>query len=387
MKPSDANPGKVASITLVLSALALGLAACDSSDQASEAPAEPPSVAVAAASMQDIRRSFEFIGEVKAVDEVDMIARVSGFLDDKNVEDGARVEKGDLLFTIEKAPYQAALLSAKADVADAKAEAALKAADLLRDQDLYEKGHVSKAKLDATMAAKEKADAGVEASEASLTQAELDLSYTDMQAPFEGQIGRTAFSIGDVVGPSSGSIATLVRLSPVYVSFSISEKDLLGSVGKGGLDPETLKSLEDVPTVSVVLPTGETYKDTGSIVFVDNKVDPRTGTISMRAQFENDDIVLIAGTFVTVVLSQSETVRALTVPQAAIQRDQKGPFVLAVNSEEMVEQRHVELGDPTDDGFEVKSGLQEGERVIVQGLQKVRPGVPVNAVLGNNPGE
>ena len=366
----------------------LALTACDNDKSASnDAAPPPPSVVVSAASIQEIKRAFEFIGQVTAIDDVHLMARVSGFLEEKKVVDGASVETGDVLFVIEKAPYQAALTAGQADVANAEAEAALKKADLDRDQDLFKKGHVSQAKLDATQAGRDKALAGVASAKAALIQAELNLGYTDIKAPFAGRIGRSKYSVGDVVGASSEAIARLIRVAPVYVTFSITEKDYLTAVQDGGIDPKNLETAGRPLGVTLTLPNGKTHGEEGQIVFIDNQVDTKTGSIAVRAQFANADLVLVPGTYVTVVISQQEIVRALTVPQSAVQRDQKGPFVLAINAQEMVEQRYVKLGDAFETGFEVEEGLQEGERVIVQGLQKVRPGVPVNAVLDSKPVE
>lgn len=371
---------------LGLAVVGFVLAACEGEQAATgdQAP-PPPSVVVSAASMQEIRRAFEFIGQVTAIDDVHLMARVSGFLEEKRVIDGANVAEGDVLFVIEKAPYQAALTAAEADVANAEAEAALKKADLDRDQDLFEKGHVSQAKLDAARAGRDKALAAVASAKAAVTQSELNLGYTDIKAPFAGRIGKTEYSVGDVVGSSSEPIARLIRVAPVYVTFSITEKDYLTAVQEGGIDPKNLQTAGRPLGVTLTLPNGKTHGEEGEIVFIDNQVDAKTGSITVRARFANEDLVLVPGTYVTVMISQSEVINALTVPQAAVQRDQKGPFVLAINAQEMVEQRHVKLGDATETGFEVQEGLQEGERVIVQGLQKVRPGVPVNAVLDGQP--
>ncbi|SDU11236.1 membrane fusion protein, multidrug efflux system [Stappia sp. ES.058] len=372
-------------------AIAIGLAgalgACSPSEEASAPKAPPPSVTVAAAVSQDVRQSAEFVGQIAAVDNVNLISRVSGFLDSKKVPDGATVKSGDLLFTIERAPYEAALASAKAEAARAEAEAALKAADLERDKDLFDKGHVSKAKYQATLAAKEQAEAAVDAAKAAVTQANLNLSYTDIHAPFDGQLGKTNFSVGDVVGPTSGPIARLVRTAPMYVSFSISEKDYLDAVRSTGGSPENLKESGKQPDIHILLPNGQRYKEDGKIVFIDNSVDPATGTIAIRGQFPNADRLLVAGTFVTVVIEAGESAKEIVIPQSAVQRDQSGPFVLAVGSQENVEQRHVELGEQIDTKFVVKSGLQVGERVITEGLQKVRPGVSVNAVLADDKSE
>lgn len=366
--------------------IALVLSGCsDDSKKKAETP-PPPSVSVAAAHNKEINQSTNFVGQIAAVDQVGLLARVSGFLEKKAVKDGAVVKQGDLLFTIEKQQYQAALEKAQADLASAKADAALKAADEKRDKDLFEKGHVSEAAYEATQAQKQQADASVQAADAAVKEADLNLSYTDISAPFPGQIGKTTFSVGEVVGPSSGALANLVRLDPVYVNFSVSESQYLNAVKTHGIDPTDLDPSK-TPAVTLTLPNGETYGETGQIVFIDNQVDPKTGTISFRAEFKNADSRLISGTYVTVIIAAPQKTKALLIPQAAVQRDQKGPFVLVVNAQETVENRPIDLGDTVGTDYIVKSGLQEGERVIVQGLQKVRPGVPVNAVLADAPAE
>ncbi|WP_417773240.1 efflux RND transporter periplasmic adaptor subunit [Stappia sp.] len=361
------------------------LSACSPSDDTAAPKAQPPTVSVAAAVEQDVRQSVEFVGQIQAIDDVQILARVSGFLETKNVADGAMVKKGELLFTIEKTSYEAAVASAEADLANTKASAALQAADLERDTDLYQKGHISKAKFDATNASKEQADANVDASQARLKTAELNLSYTKISAPFDGQISKTAFSVGDVVGPTSGPITRLVSKAPVYVNFAISEKDYLDTMQGGGKAGDMVA--ENVPDVHLVLPNGEKYGENGEIVFIDNAVDSRTGTISIRARFVNKNLLLVPGTFVTVVIEAAKGQKALVIPQAAIQRDQRGAFVLAVNDKNLVEQRYVELGQQVDTNFVVTKGLQQGERVITLGLQKVRPGVPVQTAPDAKPVE
>ena len=355
----------------------LGLAAC--SDDTPKTAPEPPSVSVVGIQSKEIRQSASFVGQVSAVDQVGLVARVSGYLEKQLVKDGSVVETGELIFQIEKQEYEAALQKAKADLASAKADAALKAADELRDKDLFEKGHVAKAAYQATVAQRAQADASVLAAEAALSQAQLNLSYTDIKAPFPGQIGKSAYSVGEVVGPTANPLATLIRLAPVYVNFSVSEAQYLDALKTHGFDPEKLEPSK-TPDLSLVLPNGDRFTEKGEIVFIDNQVDARTGTISFRGQFENASKKLLAGTYVTVIIEAPVQTKALMVPQAAVQRDQRGSFVLVVNAQSTVEQRYVELGEQVDGDYAVKTGLQEGERVVVQGLQKVRPGVPVQAV-------
>ncbi|WFE87424.1 efflux RND transporter periplasmic adaptor subunit [Roseibium porphyridii] len=371
----------IAGVTAVI------LAGCSDSSQQTEAPAAPPpAVTVAKVTSQDVRESARFVGQIAAVDQVDLIARVSGFLEDKSVPDGSVVKQDDLLFTIEKAQYEAELTKAKADVASAKADSALKAADEKRDKDLLEKGHVSEAAYEATLAQKQQAEASVEAAQSALQQAELNLSYTNVSAPFPGQIGKSTYSVGEVVGPTTQPLAKLIRLAPVYVNFSVSEAQYLDAVKTHGIKPADI-SPDESPDISLVLPNGETYGEKGKIVYIDNQVDPTTGTISFRGQFQNEDVRLLAGTYVTVVLEAPKTETALVVPQAAIQRDQQGAFALAVTSDKKVEQKYVELGQQIETNFVVTKGLAEGDEVIIEGLQKVRPGVEVTPDLAAKPAE
>lgn len=373
---------------LLLAAAALSLlAACSDDSKQAEAPAAPPpSVTVAKVTSQDVRQSESFVGQIAAVDQVDLVARVSGFLEDKAVPDGSFVKQDDLLFTIEKAEYEAQLTKAKADVASAKADAALKAADEKRDKDLLDKGHVSEAAYEATLAQKQQAEASVEAAQSALQQAELNLSYTDISAPFPGQIGKSTFSVGELVGPNTSSLAKLIRLAPVYVNFSVSEAQYLNAVQTHNISPADL-SPDEAPSISLVLPNGDKYGETGKIVYIDNEIDATTGTISFRGQFENKDVRLLAGTYVTVLLEAPNTETALVVPQAAIQRDQQGAFALAITSDKKVEQKYVELGQQIGTNFVVTNGLAEGDEVITEGLQKVRPGVEVDPVLASQPAE
>ncbi|XHC11978.1 efflux RND transporter periplasmic adaptor subunit [Labrenzia sp. ac12] len=362
------------------------LAACSDDSQKAAPAAPPPSVTVAKIASQDIRQSARFVGQVAAIDQVDLMARVKGFLEEKAVPDGSVVNKNDLLFTIEKAQYQAALTKAKADLASAKADAALKAADEKRDRDLRDKGHLSEAAYEATLAQKQQAEASVEAAQSSLQEAELNLSYTDISAPFDGQLGKTTYSVGEVVGPTTNSLASLISLAPVYVNFSVSEAQYLNAVKTHGINPADIQP-DESPDLKLVLPNGQDYNEKGKIVFIDNQVDTATGTISFRGQFDNKDIRLISGTYVTVVLEAPKTETALVVPQAAIQRDQEGAFALAITSDKKVEQRYVTLGQQEGTDFVVSKGLKEGDEVIIEGLQKVRPGVVVNPVLASKPAE
>ena len=362
-------------------AVLLGLVACDDgSDGDAEAPkAEPPVVSVAGISSKDIVKTSEFIGSVEAVDDVDMIARVEGFLQDVLVEDGANVKEGDLLFKIEPDKFVAEKARAAADLAQSVAKLALADIELERDTKLLASETIAQSRFDATKATRDAEAAIVDAKKADLEQAELNLTYTEIHAPFDGRIGKTPYSVGDLVGPSSMPLAKLVRVSPVYVNFSLSEGDYIRAVERLGGNTTDVLTRENSPPVHISLPSGEVFEETGWLVFVDNEVDPTTGTIALRAQFDNARGLLVPGTFVNVAIDSKKATTKLLVPQAAVQRDQKGDFVLVVGADGLVEQRYITTGQQVETDFVVEDGLQEGESVIIEGLQRVRPGVPVNA--------
>jgi membrane fusion protein (multidrug efflux system) len=379
--PSSVGKAVRAKFSMVLAFGALFLVVGCDGETGNSGPAQPPSVVVATAFTKEIRSSAEFVGKVEAIDDVDLIARVGGFLDKKLVQDGAFVSRGDLLYQIEKAEYKAALASAEAELAKAKSELDLKNTELTRQQGLFQKGHVSKAKIDASTAARDQAKAGVLAAAASLEKAKLHLAYTDITAPFTGRLGRSTYSVGDVVGPTTQPLARLTRVAPVYVNFSVSERDILQAAERVGGAIRNLVGHDNSPDIYLRLANDKRFSETGRIVFIDTAVNARTGTLSVRGRFDNAAELLLPGQFVTVIIEQSKPVKKLLVPQAAIQRDQKGDFVLTVGPEQMVQQRYVTTGEQVETAFVIENGLQDGERVIVQGLQKVRPGVPVNAVL------
>ena len=369
--------GRCALFALVL------LAGCDDSsgDGDGQAGAAQPSVQVAGVVRKEVLDTAAFIGRVEAIDTVDLTARVDGFLERRDTQDGSYVEAGAELFLIEPEPYQAAVAKADAGVAQARADLALAEVELGRAEELLARETIPRAQYDTALAQRDAAKARVQAAEADKRQAELRLDYTKITAPFAGRIGRIGASVGAVVGPATGPLVNLTRVSPIYVAFSLGEGEFLSIIEESGA--EDLRGNVDPansPRVTVDLPNGATYPEDGVIVFVDNRVDPRTGTVGLRARFDNARGLLWPGTFVTVQVGQEETDVRLVVPQAAVQRDQRGPFVLTVGEDGLVEQRYLDLGKQVGTDFVVLGGVQEGESVIVEGLQRVRPGVPVTAV-------
>ncbi len=342
--------------------------------------AAAPKVTVAAARIEQITGDTTFIGRVEAVDSVELVARVSGYLRAVEVANGAQVTTGQALFVIEPENYEATVQSSRAQLERAEAAQTLARIELDRKAQLVRKGAVPQSELDIATANEKAAQADIAAAAAALQQARLNLSYTRMTAPFDGQIGKIAKSVGDLVGPETGALATLVRTTPMYVVFSVSERqiaNLMEARIAGGTNPSATPM--QLP-IHVDLPNGKRLDEVGVLAFSDNRIDTATGTLAVRAEFPNADRLLIPGAFVTLHVQTAEPRPELLIPQAAVQRDQRGPFVLVIGAQQTVEQRYITTGGTQGTEVIVQSGLAPGESVIVEGLQRVKPGVPVQPV-------
>lgn len=363
---------------LLCALLGAALIGCGSDPAPPQAP--PPAVTVASVRASELNTSVRLVGRTEAVDAVDLRARVTGFLERRAFEEGSDVEKGALLFEIERAPYLAAVNAAAAGVADAEASLA-NARQYQKRLRSVQAGAVSGAELDAAEAAVREAEAGLEAARANVDSARINLGYTRITAPIHGRIGRAAVTEGNLVGPESGVLTTLVRLDPIFVTFNASERDVLD------VRQEALAQSEEVPTFipRLELANGTQYPHVGEVGFVDNRVDPATGTVTIRATFPNPDGLLLPGQFVTVIAERQQPRSVLLVPQTAIQQTQEGHSVLVVGDDNKVASRKVTLGERSGREWVVKSGLTAGEMVIVGGTQKVRAGIEVNPTPAETP--
>lgn len=338
----------------------------------------PPAVTVATVETKDVARHAEFIGRVEAMQSVDIRARVQGFLQNVAFEEGQDVKAGDLLYVIEPDLYQAALVTARAQLERAQATLRQAERNLARNQELRTRGAVSQAALDEAVAQRDTAQADVMAAQASVKTAEINLGYTKITSPIDGRIGKTNVTKGNLVGPDTGALARVVQLDPIRVVFSVSDRDLLELKQRSGAASQEELNARFVPTLR--LSDGTTYPQSGKVAFVANVVDPATGTIAVHAAFPNPRRLLLPGALVTVIVRPEQTRRRPVVTLAAVQQDRQGKYVLLVDENDRVQQRRIEVDGQVDHDWIVSKGLQGGETVIVEGVQKVRPGMLVKPV-------
>jgi len=333
----------------------------------------PPAVTVQHPVRQDVVVYHEFPGRVVASDTVDIRARVRGYLKSIEFKDGQRVEKGDLLFTIEPDEYIAAANSAEARVK--QAEAALKLADarLTRINQAWETKAVSEVDKLTAEAEQQSAQAGVLEAKAALDNAKLNLTYTEIRAPLSGRIGKRALSVGNIVGNGESTLLTrIVVEAPIYVYFTIDERSLLEKREIGYAE----RSLESIPLVKLKLADGSTLDEEGKIIYRDPEMDPETGTLQARAVFSNEGIQIVPGLYGKIMVPDPRK-DVLLVPELAIQRDLSGPFVLVVTENNQVASKYIKKGPLVGSNRIVEEGLTPEDRIIVEGIQRARPGITV----------
>jgi membrane fusion protein (multidrug efflux system) len=356
-------------------AAALLLTACEQAAQNEAAPAAPPpAVTVVTIGEQDMVQSVAFTGRVEAVDKVEVRARVDGFLEQRLFGEGKDVKKGDLLFVIEKAPYEAAVAEAEGALESAKAALARANVEFDRQQSLAKSNVSAQARLDDAVAARDQAKGNLAQLEAKLERARLELGYTNIVSPIDGRIGKSEFSIGSLVGPGSGPLATIVSQDPIYVTFSVTQREILAVCRE-----EARGVCRGEAVVKVQLADGSFYPANGQISFVDVVVNQGTDAVGIRATFPNPKQALVDGQLVTAVVQSENPELALMIPQTAIQVDQIGTFALVVNAENKIEVKRIELGPASGTNYVVSKGLAAGDRVVTEGVQKVRPGQQVQA--------
>jgi RND family efflux transporter MFP subunit len=363
---------------LVLTAAAvLGLLAWGPGAQASPARGgPPPTVRVETVQSMEINPAREYAGRMEAIQSVDLRARVEGFLEQVAFQEGSDVKAGDLLFVIEQAPYRARLNEAQGRVDQAEA-ARMQAQQLQERLQNVRSGGVSATDLETAQSNAQQAAARLQEARALLEQARLNLSYTTIRAPVDGRIGRSMFSRGNLVGPSSGALARIVQMDPIRAVYSISETDYLSARSEGP-DGGDVTSIF-VPRLR--LPDGRMHAHPGRLDFIDNQVDPGTGTIAVRASFANPEGWLLPGQYVSVLVSRSEARHLPAIAQSAVLQDRQGRYVFVVDDHHTIHMRRIVTGGTLQGRWVVESGLSPGETIVVQGIQKVTPGQVVQAVI------
>jgi len=359
-------------------AVTTALAACGQSNQYAAPP--PPKVTVATPVRQNVTRYFEATGNTAAVNSVDLVARVQGFIQAISYTDGAFVKKGTSLFTIEPEPYRLKVDAAKASVTGAQAALTQAQAEFQRQADLVTKQVSTQANYDKALAQRDSAQADLQSAQANEKQAEINLGYTNVTAPFDGIVTARQVSIGELVGASSPTVlATIVQIDPIYVNFNASESDVLQVRANLASRGETVTNLLGLP-VEVGLQNEAGYPHKGKLDYVAPTVNASTGTLAGRASLDNADHALLPGYFVRVRIP-AQPQPALLVPDVALGSDQSGRYVLVVNGDNVVEQRKVEAGQLVGTLRVIDSGLREDDRVVVGGIMRAVPGQKVDATL------
>lgn len=359
---------------IVVAIFSVFIIACEQKQQT--APPAPPAVSTYKVSMDKVGNYREFVARTVASKKADLTARVEGELIERLFKEGSVVKKEQVLLKIDPKTYITALESARADLASKVAGAEGAARDLKRGKEVAGQGYISQSDLDKLTTKDSQARAAVNVAQAALEQAELNLSYTTIKAPFTGHIGKANFSVGNIVGPNSGALAALTATDPMYVSFGAEESEFISYIQ----DKRANNEIADELDISLRLPNNTIYAEKGKIVFADTKIEQGMGNVELRAIFDNPNDIILPGLFVTLVAESKDKNSMALIPQAAVQENQQGKFVLIVDSDNKVAQRIVTLGRRINAMWLVESGLEEHERVIIEGLQKVRNGIEVAPV-------
>jgi membrane fusion protein (multidrug efflux system) len=366
---------------VIAGAIAIGVTAAS---RAQPAASGPPAVGIVEATKRPITETSEFLGRIQGVNRVNVVARVTAFLEKRLFNEGDEIKKGDELYHLERGPFEADLASKKAQVA--QLQATLENAKLTteRARILLSGPAGQQSTYDAALANQRSLEAQVQAAQAQVQSSQINLDYTEIRSPIDGKIGRTAVTEGNVVSPGSGVLTTIVSQDPMYVIFPVSVRRGLELreryATRGGFNAVVIK---------LRLPDGRPYDQTGKLDFVDNTIAQSTDTLTVRGAIPNPPLhdpsttggpvrELTDGEFVTVLLEGVQPVEVVAIPRAAVLSDQQGDYVFVVGPDNKAEQRRIQLGQSTSTIAAVISGLSPGEKVIAEGLQRVRPGQPVS---------
>jgi RND family efflux transporter MFP subunit len=369
-----------ASTIAILSFLSLALAGCGGPEAAEQGAPQAMPISVAVVPEREITEWDEYTGRLEAVETVEIRPQVSGYLQEVRFDEGGEVKKGEVLFVIDPRPYQAELDRALAEVERARTALELAQADLARADKLLKSRAISQEEYDTRNATRVSAAAALKAAEAQVAIARLNLSYTRVTSPIDGRVGRAEVTIGNLVSGGQGSqatrLTTVVSLSPMYAYFEASEQNYLKYIDLARSGERPL-SRDNANPVQMAVGNETEFKHEGYMDFVDNRVDAGTGTLLGRAVFPNPDRHLTPGMFVRVRLLGTGKYKGALINDRAILTDQDRRYVLVVGEGDVVEYRAITPGPIVDGLRVVRSGLQPGERIIVNGLQRVRPGMTV----------
>jgi len=369
---------------IAAAALAAGLMFVASPPARAQFGGGPPAVGVVKVQQQPMTETNEFVGRIQAIDRVDLVARVTAFIEERRFTEGAEVQQGELLYRLERGPFEADVAAKQASVAQIQALLRNASITLNRAQSLLASPAGNRATVDDATAQMLSQQAQLLSAQAQLRASQINLDYTEIKAPISGKISRTALTVGNVVSPTSGTLASIYSQDPMYVLFPVSVHDVLDLrrkyADKGGFAAVAVK---------LKLSDGSAYAQTGTLDYIDPSVSTNTDTLTLRARIPNPlragskpgepgNRELVDGEFVTVDVQGVQPVMALAIPRAAVLSDQAGNFVYVVGADSKAERRPVTLGQSTPALAIILSGLQDGETVISDGLQRVRPGQPVN---------
>ncbi|WLD96326.1 efflux RND transporter periplasmic adaptor subunit [Agrobacterium leguminum] len=338
----------------------------------------PPVVGVAVATEREINETAEFNGRIEAPDEVNIIARVSAFLDEQLFVDGSDVKKGDLLFRLERAPYEADVEAKSAAVAQAEAQLDNANIAFERADQLRKTGSGSQSTLDNAIATQKTSVAQLRSAQAALHASQISLDYTEIHSPISGRIGRASMTVGNVVSASSGTLVKVVSQDPMYVTFPVPTRKLIEMQQKHSAIGGASKALR----LRIRLPDGRIYDQAGTLDFVDASVASDTDSITVRGSISNPARVneqreLFNNEFVRVVVEEITPAKVLAIPRVAVLTDQQGSYVYHVDDQNVAKIRRVKIGQSTADTATIMEGLAVGDRVIVEGIQRVRSNMPV----------